>query len=104
MMKKYINDSLNKLEQNTQLFKVLFPEHGAEPLILQLIGFGVEKHDDLVDAFSLLLGQIIEKDNKRRAMGINFKGKYNGEYDHLPLAEREKMLRIRENMRRNFLL
>lgn len=30
---------------------VLFPRTGAEDLILQLTGFGVEAHDDLVDAF-----------------------------------------------------
>lgn len=43
---------------------VLFPRHGAEELISQLIGFGVEKHDDLADAFSLLLHKILEFDNK----------------------------------------
>ncbi len=30
---------------------VLFPEKGCEDLIAQLTGFGVEDHDDLVDAF-----------------------------------------------------
>lgn len=44
--------------------KVLFPRKGAEELIQQLIGFGTEKHDDLADAFSLLLLKIIEKDNE----------------------------------------
>jgi predicted phage terminase large subunit-like protein len=44
--------------------KVLFPRHGAEDLIMQLTGFGIEKHDDLADAFSLLLLKIIEEDNK----------------------------------------
>jgi predicted phage terminase large subunit-like protein len=38
--------------------KVLFPRHGAESLIVQLTGFGIEKHDDLADAFSLLLLKI----------------------------------------------
>lgn len=42
--------------------KVLFPRHGCEELIGQLTGFGVEKHDDLADAFSLLLLKIIEED------------------------------------------
>jgi len=32
---------------------VLFPSKGAEALITQLVGFGVEKHDDLVDALTL---------------------------------------------------
>lgn len=44
--------------------KVLFPRHGAEELIMQLTGFGIEKHDDLADAFSILLLKIIEEDNK----------------------------------------
>ena len=34
---------------------VVFPKEGCEDLILQLIGFGVEAHDDLVDAFVLLI-------------------------------------------------
>lgn len=43
--------------------KVLFPRQGTEELIQQLIGFGIEKHDDLADAFALLLLKIIEEDN-----------------------------------------
>ena len=39
---------------------VLFPKQGAEPLIKQLLGFGVEKHDDLCDAFSILVGKTTE--------------------------------------------
>ncbi|MDD3531462.1 MAG: hypothetical protein PHV99_02665 [Candidatus Pacebacteria bacterium] len=31
--------------------KVLFPREGAEQLIQQIVHFGVEKHDDLADAF-----------------------------------------------------
>lgn len=34
---------------------VLFPEKGCEDLILQLTNFGVEAHDDLCDAFVLLV-------------------------------------------------
>ena len=44
--------------------KVLFPRKGAEDLIQQLTGFGIEKHDDLADAFSLLLLKLIEIDNE----------------------------------------
>lgn len=43
---------------------VLFPKFGAEELLLQLVGFGIEKHDDLADAFSLLLHKILEFDNQ----------------------------------------
>lgn len=31
---------------------ILFPREGAEELLAQMIGFGAEKHDDLVDAFT----------------------------------------------------
>jgi len=34
---------------------VLFPSRGAEELIRQLVGFGLERHDDLADAFSMLI-------------------------------------------------
>lgn len=37
---------------------VIFPKEGTEELITQLLGFGVENHDDLVDAFSLLLSRL----------------------------------------------
>jgi len=44
--------------------KVLFPDNDrARELILQLTGFGVEKHDDLADAFSLLMLKILEDDH-----------------------------------------
>lgn len=39
--------------------QVFFPRQGAENLISQLLGFHSEKHDDLVDAFTLLLGEVI---------------------------------------------
>lgn len=34
---------------------VVFPREGCEELIAQLLGFGIEEHDDLVDAFVYLL-------------------------------------------------
>lgn len=39
---------------------ILFARHGCEELIAQLTGFGVEKHDDLADAFSLLIIKLIQ--------------------------------------------
>jgi predicted phage terminase large subunit-like protein len=45
-----------------KLGKIRFPRKGAEELIMQLTGFGIEKHDDLADAFSLLLHKILEED------------------------------------------
>ena len=39
--------------------KILFPRKGAERLMEQLIGFGIEKHNDLADAFSILIVYLI---------------------------------------------
>ena len=39
--------------------KILFPEHGCEDLIEQIVSLGIEKHDDLADAFSLVANQYI---------------------------------------------
>ena len=59
-------DKRSRLALVTHLIKqgtVLFPpKNGAEELIMQLTGFGIEKHDDLADAFSLLLIKILEED------------------------------------------
>jgi predicted phage terminase large subunit-like protein len=41
--------------------KILFPRTGAEELINQIVHFGVEKHDDLADAFSILVHNTQEK-------------------------------------------
>jgi predicted phage terminase large subunit-like protein len=49
---------------------ILFPEEGCEELIEQIIGFGKEKHDDLVDAFSILILKIIENSPKQGSSGI----------------------------------
>lgn len=40
---------------------IKFPRQGCEQLKEQLIGFGVEKHDDLADAFSLLVNTTLDK-------------------------------------------
>jgi len=60
-------DKRARLALITHLIKqgnILFPKKGAEELIQQLTGFGIEKHDDLADAFSLLILKIQELDNK----------------------------------------
>lgn len=41
--------------------KILFPREGAEELINQIVHFGVEKHDDLADAFSNLVHNVHEE-------------------------------------------
>lgn len=60
-------DKRARLALITHLIKqgnIVFPKKGAEELIQQLTGFGIEKHDDLADAFSLLILKIQELDNK----------------------------------------
>lgn len=56
-------DKRSRLTTVTHLIqqgKILFPAKGAERLISQLLGFGVEKHDDLVDAFTIVGHQAIK--------------------------------------------
>jgi predicted phage terminase large subunit-like protein len=48
--------------------KILFPKEGAEELIEQIVHFGVEKHDDLADAFSIVILHIL--DNPPKWFGI----------------------------------
>jgi predicted phage terminase large subunit-like protein len=51
---------LNSVSHLFQGGKVFFPNHGAELLIRQLLGFGKEKHDDLVDALTLAINHSID--------------------------------------------
>ncbi len=48
--------------------QILFPREGAEELIQQLVHFGVEKHDDLADAFANLVFSLME--HKPRFGGV----------------------------------
>lgn len=60
-------DKRNRLMMTTaaiQNGQILFPRKGVEELIGQITGFGVEKHDDLADAFSLVANQFIIFINK----------------------------------------
>jgi predicted phage terminase large subunit-like protein len=40
--------------------RIVFPRTGCEELLSQMINFGVEKHDDLADAFSIIVLSIFE--------------------------------------------
>lgn len=54
---KVVSDKRSRLASISTLIQsgnILFPKVGAEELIQQLKGFGVERYDDLVDAFSLM--------------------------------------------------
>lgn len=68
-------DKRARLAQTTgwmQSARILFPKKGCESLINQLVYFGVEKHDDLADAFSLLILELM-KNYRRRARIFPFK-------------------------------
>lgn len=104
---KVKGDKYSRLNSATILMqagKVFFPRKGAEGLINQLIGFGVEKHDDMIDAFSLLLNKILEDRGRYHCAAINIYGKYDGQFDHLDPEEKDRMLIVRENLRNMMLL
>lgn len=74
---KPMADKRTRLSITTPLIqsgKIKFPKKGAEDLIRQLIGFGIENHDDLADAFSLLINQIVEKHTNESTWIISFIG------------------------------
>lgn len=49
--------------------QVLFPEQGSESLIRQIVAFGSEAHDDLVDALTMLLA-VVKEDKSEPAQLI----------------------------------
>jgi len=56
-------DKRARLASITYLIKsgqILFPKKGYEELIGQLVGFGYEKHDDLADAFTILVTRVLK--------------------------------------------
>lgn len=64
-------DKHTRLALTTKLIKegnIVFPKEGAQELITQLVGFGKERHDDLADAFSMLIQKILEQ--HKRTSGV----------------------------------
>ena len=51
---------------------IKFPQQGCERLIENLVHFGVEKHDDLADAFSLLINATLERHANESTWVVNF--------------------------------
>jgi len=47
-----------------QTGRIKFPRHGAEALVQQIVGFGAEWHDDLVDAFTIIAHHAIQFDEQ----------------------------------------
>ncbi len=67
------SDKITRLRFTTSLLeegRILFPEKGCEELIEQLIGFGKEKHDDLADAFAIMVIKVIENNPKGGSWGV----------------------------------
>jgi len=89
---------LSSISFLVQSGKVFFPKTGAEELTQQLLGFGTEKHDDLVDAFSLLLGKIAEKDC-RGGIAINFAPQDDSDLNHLDSRARALIVEKRNKAR-----
>lgn len=62
--------------------RILFPRQGCEELIRQLTGFGIEKHDDLADAFSILILKIINDSTPQPRMTILTWGRWDDDDDN----------------------
>jgi predicted phage terminase large subunit-like protein len=82
-------DKRSRLTSVSHLFesrKVLFPENYAKDLIAQLVGFGVEKHDDLMDALVMVLAEVVRADKAYIAqthatVGMSYDEMYEA-YEH----------------------
>jgi len=53
-------ERLKVAASRVQAGKVFLPKDEVKDLRLQILGFGVERHDDLVDAFTMLILEIIK--------------------------------------------
>lgn len=65
---KVLSDKRTRLTLTGNLVregKILFPKAGCEELLAQILGFGVERHDDLADAFSMLVQAVLEEQKSR---------------------------------------
>jgi predicted phage terminase large subunit-like protein len=61
---KPTSDKRTRLALTASLIRdgiIKFPEQGCELMLSQIVNFGVEKHDDLADAFSMLVNHLCEK-------------------------------------------
>lgn len=83
---------------------IVFPRTGCEKLISQLVGFGTERHDDLADAFSLLMLKMTERmDRQRRGgMGIGVITD-DGRVITSAMPEFQQMMDEAEEVRREYL-
>jgi len=66
------SDKTARLRLATPLMKegqVFFPHSGCEELIMQLLGFGKERHDDLADAFAYTIVKTLENNRPQGSAG-----------------------------------
>ena len=59
------NDKRARLISISELIRsgrILFPKHGSEKLIEQVVGFEMEKHDDLSDALVILVSAVMARE------------------------------------------
>jgi phage terminase large subunit-like protein len=73
-------DKRARLALTTALIKsgvVQFPRKGAERLIQQLTGFGIEKYDDLADAFAILVLKTMQASHHLPQIHCIYLNKYN---------------------------
>lgn len=65
---------LNMIADKIERGIILFPKHGVDALIEQLVGFGIERYDDLVDALTMAVTETIR--DQRSSGTITF-GRYD---------------------------
>jgi len=82
---------LNMISDKISRGIILFPQRGANELITQLVGFGVEKHDDLVDALTIAVLEFVRDE---RAVGTVHIGRSNI-YQTKPETNRRRYWDIR---------
>ncbi len=62
-----LHDKRSRLAMTSHWIKegnIIFPKEGCEELIMQLLGFGIERYDDLVDAFTLGVNKLMDELSK----------------------------------------
>lgn len=61
---------LNMISDKIERGVLLFPETGCELLISQITGFGIEKHDDLMDALTLAVNELTNNEQTGGTMSV----------------------------------
>ena len=74
------SDKRSRLMSVSHLFeaqRVFMPNSSSKELVDQLVGFGVERHDDMVDALVMALAKVISQDKPIGTYGDDFKPPIN---------------------------